>query len=930
MKVDFSSVNLHSIPQNRGVGLSKVNQTSLVKKSEPLGPVVRISFKGNLDKNLKQVASIAAEDKGLGIPEYNRGGLGVVAQEAPASWTKHQGMDVRSFIPYHSYDNANGGIKVLKIQYDNTGKRIDAVEPNNFRTVTTDYKLKDGEKFVIQSAPSGGKSKFIELEDIGIKGSVKRLAQDSLDETEIPYHLFKAVNLPNKDGVTRYIMHTQDLARLSQSYGGGDNAYGAYGAYGNGGGAYGNSAYGAYSRNGCTDLAYADSDKAVIDALPKLKAKEHGDFNPGNIWAHDRTAFPAIAEVADRSAQGGDYYRGLRIGGTYHNPGRAYQGVYNNPFDFLRLVASPKDIKELKSRPDFEFLQKADIAMREGKATMADMAKVDAILKPFLAPFIDDKGTYNITMIPSRGTQVNPHNIISGTVSRNYGIEMKNHNTFSIAEGLTDRLAATVTADITNGSTPANLKVDDPKAGFGRGNNGLTENKAGFKTYKAKIENDVVKNIDEILDAKKQNAKWLINMIANADESDPEALQKIFFDKEAIKPSGNKRPSTVLGKLSAYEEGDKLIMGWGRPDPQKGYPTTFEGFLKYLQDPSVSDDVKKHTKLIVGAGADTWTNDARDWKNIQKLITQIQNADNGKYKGNVMYVNGLFPNRLVGCAHSTLFTSVFEPCGITPLESYSAGTPVISIKTGGAPDFITHYNVSNGKVTNETGFLTEGPYLRNPDTIGLTPEKLKSVDQKDIFGVIDDQRRAVSSDEVAKCIKDAVSLDDANYKQMTINAFKQKVDWHQNAAYNGGMSANTRYMREIWQLDEKTMLPLVGKERNLNPLKRLVGKFGETVELTVAKTLNSLDEAVGKICSQAEGLVKNENITDSTMAKSGGKAGKLLAFAAIGTAAVGGTIVYLIKKNKPKAKIGDNFTPQALQTTPIHSYSLPKTFANMK
>lgn len=34
------------------------------------------------------------------------------------------------------------------------------------------------------------------------------------------------------------------------------------------------------------------------------------------------------------------------------------------------------------------------------------------------------------------------------------------------------------------------------------------------------------------------------------------------------------------------------MMGWGRPDPQKGYPSTFQAFLDFLKDPNVDKEVK--------------------------------------------------------------------------------------------------------------------------------------------------------------------------------------------------------------------------------------------------------------------------------------------------------------------------------------------------
>ena len=890
-------------------------------RTEPIGPVVRISFKGNSEKNYRQFASIAAEDKGIGLPEYNRGGLAAVAYEAPESWHKHLGADVRSFSPYHCYDNPTGKIKVLMIPKDEKGNKIPTANPTDFRVVPTDYALQEGESFVIQSAPTGGKSKYVELERLDISGSVKRLSETELTQVEVPYQLFQVKN--DADGVTRYIVHTQDLAKLPQSYGSGDtySTYGAYGGTGNTGGAYGGAknvyggttnayggtgnayggtknVYGAYG--GCTDLAYTDNDKAVIDILPKLNQEKYGNFNPANIWLHDRTAFPAMLEVTDRSADGNKYFRGLRIGATYHNPGRTYQGAYNNPFEFLRIIANQKDIEELQKHPDYQFLKNADKAFREGTATAEDIAKANKILKPFLEHFTDDLGSYNMTMIPVRGTHVNPYNIISGTVSRNYGKEMKNHNTYSIADGLTSKFASTITVNITNGSTPANLKLDNPNADFGKGGNGLSEQKAGFKTYKPVIENNTVKNIDEILEAKKQNAKWLLDLIGNADtKSDPEALQKLFFNSEAINPKDGKKPSTVLGQLSPYKDGDMLFMGWGRPDPQKGFPTSFEGFWKFLQDPSVPEETKLHTKLLIGAGSDTWPEDARDWINIQNLIKEIQKLDGGKYKGNVMYVNGLFPNRLVGCAYNSIFTSVFEPCGITPLESYVAGTPCISVKTGGAPDFIVSYDSTKNIVTNETGFLTSGPYLRNPeDLVGLTKEKLAGTSSDKLFGIIDDQRRAMSSDDIAKCFKRATSLDHENYKKMTINCFLQRVDWHENSAYNGTLSANARYMKEFWHLNEN-LTPISGLERNTNPLKRLAGNFGEALE--------QIQETGRNIAKKA--------VNNSKTGKN-----KIVAFAAIGAAVIG-SAVYYIKNNQNKK--APQQSPQKTEITAASIWTNP-------
>ena len=50
---------------------------------------------------------------------------------------------------------------------------------------------------------------------------------------------------------------------------------------------------------------------------------------------------------------------------------------------------------------------------------------------------------------------------------------------------------------------------------------------------------------------------------------------------------------------------------------------------------------------------------------------------------------------------------------------------------------------------------------------------------------------------------------------------EELIDWHNNNEYNLGKSANRRYLDDIWETDKGW------DARNKNPLKRIVGKFGE-------------------------------------------------------------------------------------------------------
>ena len=659
---------------------------------------------------------------------------------------------------------------------------------------------------------------------------IKKQYETRLNTPEVQEYIAKIKSHAAPEKAERnaaYFIHTEGLARFDRPYGS-DKAY------------YASSA--DVQINGKlqtinTDLAYADNCRAFVDAVPQLNSEKHGYYNPANWWLHDRPAFMTLNYIANESAFGNEYYTGVKVDSRFHNPGRDYQGAVSNPFDFFRMIATKEDVENLRKHPQAAKLR--DIEAHWATATAKKKSFVDQILQPFMANFLDDfvnnvtgERTYNISMVPIAGTNINTANTSCGTVSINYGKEMKSLETPEIAQFLTTKLANTKTTDITNGSTPANLRLNDPTATFCRGNhiNGLTKLKDGFTTYEYKPVYDeagklISDNIEEILKAKQANTRWLLDSLSRAyDQTGSQGLTQMFFSPMQI----SKDNSSVIGHLSRYQEGDILYMGWGRPDPQKGYPSTFQAFLDFLKDPNIDKEVKKHTKLIVGAGV--WEDYADDYKWVKDIIRQIEELDGGIYKGNACYVNGFFSNRLVGCATYSIFTSRFEPCGITPLESFAAGTPVISNGTGGASDFIAP----------SRGYLTKHPYLRNPGDLNITPEKLSGKTPEEIGKTIDAERMFANAAEVKECIQASVSDytiksekgKPSRYAEMVRDSLQQKIDWHENKAYNGGKSANERYMTEVFEIDKGM------NARNHNKLKRLTREFGTATEDIIKKAKN--------------------------------------------------------------------------------------------
>ncbi len=913
MNVTFSTTRVQPLHYNRNITPHATNSVKLdYNNSERLGPVARISFRGNSAKQAHQFASFSAEDKGLGLKIYNEGGEAVVVQEQANSWGKHLGADYRAFLPYHAPDNPDGMMKIIKdLEVGADGKLIHpgdyTIPVEKIETVDANYVLKQGESFIVQDVVIDGKSKYIPLERTEIAGTVKKLADRSFDVEQEPYRVFKVLEpRPNK-GVSKYLIYTPEMAKSPGCYKTPTNK-----------------TAGAYTA--AADDLYSTTARIFAKILPALNNEKHGSFNPANILLHDRHAFPATLEMAARSAKGDSYYNGVVTDSIFHNPGRPYQGYSEDGLAFLRKVATEEFLQDLSKLPDYNTLKTIDEArFSQNGATEAQIKRANEILKPFLEQFIDELGTYNMTKIPIVSLEANPRNMKMGTVSPHYEREMITQN--AISEGLTKTFARIKKEypdsfiSVLNGSTPANLKLGEQWADFGRGKNVLSTKplQEGFTVFQYAQDGSL--NLQQVLDAKKANTKWLLNHLAEAakdvgDENNPSGLQKLFFNEEQI----NQDRSTIIGQLSHYEEGDKLIMGWGRPDEQKGMAATIESFLKFLQDPEIPVEVKKQTKLLAGAGVWNKTPKAAgfvdDWKNINAFIEQIQKLDGGIYAKNVMYVDGFFPNRLAVAATHSIFTSRFEPCGITPLESYATGTPVTSVKTGGAPNFIQD---------GVSGFLTKTPYLVEPEAVGKTAQ--------DAIDVIDDARREAITDDLANCLKKAILLNDEEYSKMVASALSQKVDWHENAAYNDGLSANRVYTDKVFGLNvEKEKIVSVSKERN---------------NVKLNNVFPSITDFLSNIVTAVKEGAENATETATKAVKSMGLGKVLLIVAGLGTAGFG-AVAYVKKQKAQKLAYASQSSNNAasnqstpaqtqpavasqsldslISSSPIYSANVPKAF----
>lgn len=811
-----------------------------------------ITFTGNTEKNMNQIASLCFENKGTGLAEDSQGGMGVVTMEGPSSLNKHERMDVRSFIPFHEYDNPNGGYKFLITKHVQLvdGRLPDEIEAKWFRSAAPGVTLEQfaasnhlspaDVQYVIQSEPNSkgpnGKSKYVLIEPTSVKGSFERMDDFDIGKTKtVNYELFRFAddNPPYvKLDKNNYWVFTQDFAKVPKPY-----------------------TYGPEGQGGMTaEIINSDYSRAVKESLKQMNTEEFNYFNPASIWGHDRPVAWFYSHIAEDG-----HFAGTISHHTLHNPRRVYQGFTYNPFEFARAIFSTEDVRQLAQSPNYDILQSLS-SRGWDNLTDAEREFARKEFEPFIGVFKDYFGSYNITKIPVVAKIVNPDNISVGTVSPAFEEQMRDPN-MDVAPGLGEDFKIIKMTSPLNGSTPANLEIGNNTSDFGRGNNTLSLYREGFTPliYDGK-------NIEEIIANREKNAIWLTNILKNAEEKGAEEVNRVFFNDMQIEQG-----RSVFGSISNFKRGDMLVTGWGRPDPQKGFPISVKGVLKFFKRKDVPEDIKKRVHFQFGWGDLPFDKNSRDWKLIDKTFKEIMSLEGGKYARNFQMCDGRYPNKLVACATHTLFTSRDEICGITPFESMSAGVPYGTTAAGGP----------KGYTDSSIGWKTVTAPEMNPEFDNLswnTPED-----------VIDDARVNRASDEVADMLKNMSEEyfnDKPSYIEKCKNCIERKTDWHNNGLLNGGKSANRMYIEDIWRITEGW------GGRDKTPMRRLMGQSIEAIKAAAENAPETVSEAAEQLASEAQ--------------KAGSRWTKVVIGTGVALATVGGISYGLLRSGKSAANAATN------------------------
>ncbi len=772
------SVNGYTSSARKGYEYNNLSKTAVLPQRSNVYP---ISF-GH--RNIHQIAEFTPECTGNGLSEMSQGGEGVVGFELGESLNKYEkvggvAVDDRKFFPIWNHANSKGGHKFLIHRGILTKDLPDTMPASAFLSYDIGTTKEDVARFlkispeyvdyVVQSKPNGegpnAQSRYNIIEPTGAKGFVEFPSSVTLGKIErVPYQIMRVsennpsyVKFANRGH--NYFIYTPEWARTAKPY--------SYDCFGN-------ASFDA-------EIINSNGMRALAKTLAtQMDTDEFGYYKPASLVAHDRPASTFMLHIANMSANGNKEVNGMKAHKVEHNPSFDYQGRTYNPFQMISVVGNEKDIELLKKHPQFSVVAKAFYNGGLNSSALSEREKDIAkkVIEPYIEPFRDYFGGYNITKIPIIGVRKNPKNFSLGSVSWNFDKEMQSMETPDAAKGLTGDYASIETKPVANGVTIQNLRFDERDVPFGRGNNGLSlpENTKNFTPFKYNGT-----NIREVLDAKLKNAKWFTTLMWEAGEKGQKELNKLFFDEKQLSEGHE-----VIGYLSPMKEGQILGLGLGRPDTQKGYPISTGSVLHFFKRDDVPKDMKLKVKFLFGIGL--MDKNHPHFKMLMDDYKQICELDGGIYKHNIAICRGYTPNRLNACAQFGCYTSLYEMFGITPIEGKAAGSPSILTASGGFRDYT---------IDGVNGFITKDVVMGKPEVYGLTyNDSLEKLEKARIKHQIPQM-----SDNIKKIIELYTNDNDA-FVEMCKKNIEEKVDWHNNTKYNRGMSANERYLNAIFESDK--------------------------------------------------------------------------------------------------------------------------------
>lgn len=413
---------------------------------------------------------------------------------------------------------------------------------------------------------------------------------------------------------------------------------------------------------------YAKNAKAFVELLPELIKSKEG-FDPATVVCSDsQTAY--THEYMVQKAVDQTEYEGIKTTHVGHNLGPGYCGETSMQNMFVNLGATPQQIEMIEKDPIYK-----------------QRILGDDYFRPFVEETLDETGTASATQIALKHAQdgfVKSFSVVAedyaDALATNPQAAYNIHNTVKdlyksgIFNGILNPLEDT-SIDATK-KLPNALYNIDCKDTDGR----------IFEAFEVYPENVSYQDMRAI---KNRNKKRLFERLS---AKNPSILTGAEGRKARINPEAEGIYSGPviredLIKMIAEGHGDQvpLFVDWGRLDTQKGHDIALSAFEKFAKT-----EEGKNAVFIIGAGLDNSNESKRTENKIKEMLADPE------LQGRIVHIDGWAPAyAMASAADAAVFTSRFEPCGLTDIEA------------------MKYY--CNPIVTNTQGFKQKNFDPRNPN-----------------------------------------------------------------------------------------------------------------------------------------------------------------------------------------------------------------------
>ena len=535
-------------------------------------------------------------------------------------------------------------------------------------------------------------------------------------ENSSPIMLFKP---KNDDKSLTYFVFTDQVSSMKKPY---ESTY----VYSSGG---------KQANNGWKGDPYAKFSKAAVefmDDIVKDKAKTSKDFNPATVVCSDSQTAYVIEYMAHKATNPSEKSKFEGINPTYigHNLGPGYCGETSMQNMFVNLGATPEQISKIEHDPVYE-----------------DKIKGDNYFRPYVEKALDETGCPSAVQIPLYWADKGYVKSFS-VVSEDYADSIANnpqaaHNIYNSAKELYKN-------GVFNGiMNPLNDPAVDPTKELmnQRYNEDCvdTDGKV-YPKFDVYPENPTYEDIQKV---KNSNKLKLLERLSAKDTTiitgNPKRTAKINPENpssDVIKPE--------LIKMIKEGKGSEVpvFVSWGRTDTQKGHDITLNAFEKFAKT-----EEGKNAILILGAGLDKGRESAIVSQKVESML------DDPDLKGRIVHIEGWAPAyALASAGDAAIFSSRFEPCGLTDLEAMKYYCSPIVTNTQGFKQ--KNFDPRNEKeAAKATSYKTKHEYNLLKDCVALIlsayvkdnyRSKLKVMKEFPTFYKTDENGKKVYDDSLFK------------------------------------------------------------------------------------------------------------------------------------------------------------------------------------